>query len=160
MKRRTWTAAELRRVVAALRAGGRWEDVVAATGRTKGAVGDALRNAGYSPRALRREARLVRVAAILAQGGGLAEVMAAEGLKRRTADTWITMAQQAEDRRKKAIASGDRAVYQAVRDHGFKGAARLLGRPISTVRRIANRYREQELPTSPPLGKPRGARRP
>lgn len=146
-----WRISDIHAIARALRSGTRWDAILAAHGRSHDAVALALLRLGYRYGALCAEGRLVRVQAIVSGGGGAREVMASEGVKERAAHRLISEALDADDRRKKPMSPEVRAAYNAVREHGFKGAAEHLQRPVTSVRRDAERYRRDVCPKSPPF---------
>lgn len=151
-----WTIRERKDAAQALRDGARPEDVAARLGRTLSALKQALAEDGLSWRALVREGRDSRIRAVLAAGGGVAEVVALESCGLRVADRWISRLLDMGDRRhlrRSYTLDEQRRIYLSVREVGIKDTADKLGLSRSTVRRAAIAYRAEVLPTSPPLGR-------
>lgn len=163
-----WTTSERKDAAQALRDGARPEDVAAHLGRTLSALKQALAEDGQSYRALVREGRDNRIRAILAAGGGVAEVVASESCGLRVANRWISAVLGKGDRRhlrRSYTLDQQRRIYLSVREIGIKATAAKLGISRSTVRRAAIAYRAEVLPNSPPLGrglpeKPRRRKKP
>lgn len=163
-----WTTRERKALVQMLRDGTRPADVVAHFKRTLNAIQQALAEDGQSYRALVREGRDNRIRAILAAGGGVAEVVASESCGLRVADRWISAVLGKGDRRhlrRSYTLDQQRRIYLSVREIGIKATAAKLGISRSTVRRAAIAYRAEVLPNSPPLGrglpeKPRRRKKP
>lgn len=151
-----WTTSERKDAAQALRDGARPEDVAARLGRTLSALKQAMDEDGLSWRALVREGRDNRIRAILAAGGGVAEVVASESCGLRVADRWISTVLNKGDRRhlrRSYTLDQQRRIYLSVREIGIKATAAKLGISRSTVRRAAIAYRAEVLPNSPPLGR-------
>ena len=151
-----WTTRERKDAAQALRDGARPDDVAARLGRTLSALKQAMHDDGLSWRALVREGRDSRIRAILAAGGGVAEVVASESCGLRVATRWISTLLDKGDRRhlrRSYTLDEQRRIYQSVREVGIKATADKLGITRSTVRRAAIAYRAEVLPTSPPLGR-------
>ena len=163
-----WTTSERKDAAQALRDGARPEDVAAHLGRTLSALKQALAEDGQSYSALVREGRDNRIRAILAAGGGVAEVVASESCGLRVANRWISAVLGKGDRRhlrRSYTLDQQRRIYLSVREIGIKATAAKLGISRSTVRRAAIAYRAEVLPNSPPLGrglpeKPRRRKKP
>ena len=151
-----WTARERKDLVQMLRDGARPADVVAHFKRTLNAIQQALAEDGQSYRALVNEGRDSRIRAILAEGGGVAEVMAAEGWRERAATRHIARLVNKGDRRRLTRSytqEEQRRIYLSVREIGIRQTAAALGFTRSTTRRAAIAYRAEVLPNSPPLGR-------
>lgn len=152
----SWTARARKDAAQALRDGARPEEVAARLGRTLSALKQALAEDGLSWRALMREGRDSRIRAILAAGGGVAEVVVSESCGLRVATRWISRLLNKGDRRhlrRSYTLEEQRRIYLSVREVGIKATADKLGLTRSTVRRAAIAYRAEVLPTSPPLGR-------
>lgn len=151
-----WTTRERKDAAQALRDGARPADVAARLGRTLSAVQQALAEDGLSYRALVNEGRDTRIRAILASGGGVAEVCASETIGTRAADRHIARLLDKGDRRhlrRSYTLAEQRRIYLSVREVGIKETAARLGFSRSTVRRAARAYRAEVLPNSEPLGR-------
>ena len=151
-----WTARERKALVQMLRDGARPADVVAHFKRTLNAIQQALAEDGQSYRALVNEGRDSRIRAILAAGGGVAEVMVAEGWRERAATRHIARLVNKGDRRRLTRSytqEEQRRIYLSVREIGIRQTAAALGFTRSTVRRAAIAYRAEVLTNSPPLGR-------
>lgn len=156
-----WTVVQVRRAADALRTGASPAEVAQDVGRSWTAVRLALARSKFSVQDLLTEGQRIRVQRILLAGGYTAEVAAAEGVTRRHAQHLITLASGQEDRRALARTATDeqaRRIYLSVREVGYTETARRVGRPLMTVWKIANRYRDEVLPESPPLRGVRGRR--
>ena len=151
-----WTTRERKDAAQALRDGARPADVAARLGRTLSALKQAMHDDGLSWRALVREGRDSRIRAILAAGGGMAGVVAAEAWGLRGAARRVSTLLEKSGRRhlrRSYTLDEQRRIYQSVREVGIKATAHKLGITRSTVRRAAIAYRAEVLPTSPPLGR-------
>lgn len=156
-----WTKAEARRTAESLRTGDKPTDVVASTKRTWNAIKLTLTKEGYSVQELMAEGRRARVRKILLEGGYTAEVMASENVTKRHAQHLISEVAGHEDRRtllRTTERAEERRIYLSVREVGFSETARRMKRPLMSVWKIANRYRAEVLPESPPLKGVRGRR--
>lgn len=154
MGRRDWTKKQIRDAAERLRSGARPEGLAADLDRTPEALELAVVRAGYVWRQLLQAGRLTRVQAILKEGGDWPEVAGSEGVKRDMAVRLVSQALDKGDRRRlqrRYTQADERRIYLLVREHGIRGASRLLSEPVTTVRRIAFRYRAEVLPGSPPF---------
>ena len=155
---RDWKKSDVRRAAEALRSGQPPDALCETLGRTQNALYLELRRTGHSPKKLLREGQLARVGDIVAKGGGVPEVMASEGVKEGSAMRLISHVLNKGDRRKCKLNLSQktmRQIYLNVREHGFRPTARIMGLPLTTIRKVALRYRDEVLPSSPPL---RGAK--